>query len=630
VSLFAELKRRNVFRVGIAYGVVSWLLLQVIATVVPILELPDWVAKLTLLVLALGFIPTLIFAWAYELTPEGIKPEAEVDRTQSIRPQTGRKLDRIIIAFLVLALGYFAYDKFATPVGGLSRPSMASAAPVHPAQLPLPTESPGTANPEQKSIAVLPFVNMSSDPEQEYFSDGVTEEILNRLATIRGLQVAARTSAFSFKGHNQDVREIAQQLGVSNILEGSVRKADGQVRITAQLIRASDGFHLWSESYDRKLENIFAIQDEIASQIAAALEISLGMPGQSSGQAAGQPAKQVNPEVYDLYLRARVLHRQRGEGVSEAIELFQQALAIDPEFAPAWAGLSHSYIVVPNYVPVDNWQRLGDVLEKSMAAAEKALELDPDLPTATHAMGNNLFFRFEWARAQDYYERALQLDPDSADIMEDYASLLLGSWQLDAASKVIERMLALDPQVPIFLQTLTTQHDLEGEFELRDQATQKALEINPDLGFLQAWKLKSLLQNHQYDEARAYAGSMNPAHIDQQAGQALVDWMQHPEQEPGPGVLRALGFITFPAMLAGRYDVWINAVEANGAQWPEWYTDGLNDLLAPTASPETMHCFRADPRTKALLMKLNLPEYWRKVGWPDMCEPIGADDFECH
>jgi TolB-like protein len=189
---------------------------------------------------------------------------------------------------------------------------------------------------------------MSSDPEQEYFSDGITEEILNRLASVSGLQVAARTSAFSFKGQNQDVREIAQLLGVSNILEGSVRKADAQVRVTAQLIRASDGFHLWSESYDRKLENIFAIQDDIASQIAAALEISLRI----SGQPPGQPAKLVNPEVYDLYLRARALHRQRGEGVLQAIELFQQALAIDPEFAPAWAGLSHSYIVVPNYVYV--------------------------------------------------------------------------------------------------------------------------------------------------------------------------------------------------------------------------------------------------------------------------------------
>jgi TolB-like protein len=475
------------------------------------------------------------------------------------------------------------------------------------------------------SIAVLPFVNMSDDAANEYFSDGITEETLNRLASIRGLQVAARTSAFSFKGRNQDVREIAKALGVSNILEGGVRKAGDQVRITAQLIRASDGFRLWSESYDRKLENIFAIQDEIASQIASALEISLGMPGQSSGQ----PAKPVNPEVYDLYLRARALHRQRGEGVLQAIELFQQALAIDAEFAPAWAGLSHSYIVVPNYVPVNDWQRLGDVLEKSKAAAEKALELDPDLPTALHAMGNNLYSRFEWAKAEEFYQRALQSDPDSADIMEDYASLLMESGQLDEASGIVERMLGLDPLVPIFMQKLVILHNLRGQYVLRDEALQRALEINPDLGNLQNWKLKSLLENHQYDEARSYAAEMNPVYLDQQAGQALVDWMQHPEQEPDPGVLRALSFISFPAMLAGRYDVWINAVEAGGAEWPEWYIRAIRDLLAPTASPEIMHRFRADPRTKDFLKKLRLPEYWHKAGWPEMCQPVGEDDFEC-
>ncbi|MGH8035926.1 MAG: hypothetical protein ACREO9_11915, partial [Lysobacterales bacterium] len=348
-------------------------------------------------ILLIGFPLVLTFAWAFELTPEGIKREGEVDRNQSITGQTGRKLDRIIIAFLVIALGYFAWDKFgASHRGAESAPTAESVAGRSAAEAPA-TGTAAQTTIHEKSIAVLPFVNMSSDPEQEYFSDGITEEILNRLASVSGLQVAARTSAFSFKGHNRDVREIAQLLGVSNILEGSVRKADDQVRITAQLIRASDGFHLWSESYDRKLENIFAIQDDIASQIAAALEISLGI----SDQTPGQPAKLVNPEVYDLYLRARALHRQRGVGELQAIELFHQALAIDPEFAPAWAGLSHSYQVVPNYVSDQDWHRLGDVLELSMAAAEKALELDPNLPTALHAMGNNLHFRYEWAKAEE-------------------------------------------------------------------------------------------------------------------------------------------------------------------------------------------------------------------------------------
>ncbi len=189
---------------------------------------------------------------------------------------------------------------------------------------------------------MLPFVNMSSDPEQEYFSDGITEEILNRLAKIRQLQVAARTSVFSFKGQNQDVREIGELLGVGTILEGSVRRDGEQVRITAQLIRTNDGFHLWSETYDRKLENIFAIQDDIASQIATALEISLGI---NESEKDGS-TKLVNPQVYDLYLRARALHRNRGEGLLEAVKLFRQALDIDPDYAPAWAGLAHSYNVI--------------------------------------------------------------------------------------------------------------------------------------------------------------------------------------------------------------------------------------------------------------------------------------------
>ena len=620
MSLFEELKRRNVFRVGIAYGVVSWLLLQVIATVVPILDLPEWVAKLTLLALALGFIPTLIFAWAYELTPEGIKPEAEVDRTRSIRPQTGRKLDRIIIAFLVIALGYFAWDKFAEKG---SEPFSNNAAHVSPA-----AEEKGSDpfSPSEKSIAVLPFVNMSSDPEQEYFSDGITEEILNRLASVRGLQVAARTSAFSFKGHNQDVREIAQLLGVGNILEGSVRKADGQVRITAQLIRASDGFHLWSQSYDRKLENIFAIQDDIANQIATALEISLGI----SAQPSDQPAKQVNPEVYDLYLRARALHRQRGAGVLQAIELFQQALAIDPQFAPAWAGLSHSYIVVPNYVSADDRHRLGDVLEKSMAAAQQALELDPNLPTALHAMGNNLLFRYEWAKAEEFYQRALQLDPDSADIMEDYASLLTSSGQLEAAQRIADRMLELDPRVPVFLNAMISVNNCAGEFELRDRNIQAALDINPDLPNIQGLNLLRLLQYGQFEEARAYAGQMDSPQASTGDILQMLDWMSDDEREPGPGALAAIGDLPGAALLAGRYDIWLKALEQAGAVWPEWQLTGVEDLLAPIASKELMHQYRADPRTKDFLQKLHLPEYWRKVGWPDMCQPIGEDDFECN
>jgi len=625
MSLIEELKRRNVFRVGIAYLVGAWVSLQFADFVLDAISAPNWILQVFILAAAIGLPVALIFSWVFEMTPDGIKRESQIDRSRSVAPATGRKLDRVIITFMTAAILILVTDRLMGPEKLKAPVLEAETAAERPAAEP-PTGNPSEKNTaDPNSIAVLPFVNMSSDPEQEYFSDGITEEILNRLAGVQGLQVAARTSAFSFKGNNQDVREIAQQLGVANILEGSVRKAGDQVRITAQLIRASDGFHLWSEVYDRKLENIFAIQEDIANQIADSLEISLSI----SDQPGDQPAKLVNPEVYDLYLRARALHRQRGTGLLQAIDLFQQALAIDPEFAPAWAGLSHSYIVVPNYVTREDWLSLGDVLAKSMAAAERALELDPNLPTALHAMGNNLLFRFEWARAQEFYLRALELDPDSADIMEDYASLLIYSWQLEAARRVAERMVELDPQVPIFLFTLGIVNHALGEFEERDRNVQAGLNINPDLGNMQYWKLFQLLQFGQFDEAREYATQMNSETINVEDVLLLIDWVSDPEQVAFPGALASMQLGAGPALLAGRYDIWLDVLDTFGAEWPEWKMTETISLLPPLVSPELMHRYRADPRTKVLLTSLRLPEYWRKVGWPEVCRPLGEDDFEC-
>ena len=276
MSLIEELKRRNVFRVGIAYLVLAWVLLQVTDVVVPILVLPDWVAKLVLLLLALGFPVVLIFAWAFELTPEGIKREKDVDRSQSITRRTGRKLDFTIIAILVIALGYFAWDKFAR-----------NNSPVIPANAGIQAEGGETtsvdvadstgqaAEPQEKSIAVLPFVALSSGPDDGYFADGLTEEILNSLAQLPELLVTSRTSAFHFKGQDIPLREIAAQLGVAHIVEGSVRRSGDRLRVTAQLIRASDGFHVWSENYDSTSADTIAVQENIAEQIATAMDVVL-------------------------------------------------------------------------------------------------------------------------------------------------------------------------------------------------------------------------------------------------------------------------------------------------------------------------------------------------------------------
>jgi TolB-like protein len=584
--------------------------LQIIDFVVDAISAPNWVVQVFILVGAIGLPVVLVTSWVFELTPEGVKRESEIDRSESIVATTGRKLDRVIIVFLTLAVVFLVGERFIkSPVG-------------------TPTSLEGTLEPRDiavrdNTIAVLPFVNMSSDHEQEYFSDGITEEILNRLAGIRELRVAARTSVFSFKNHNEDIREIARKLGVETILEGSVRRAGDEIRITAQLIRASDGFHLWSEAYDRKLENIFAIQDDIASRIAEALQVSMGL----SNRQLDAP-RTIDPEVYDLYLRARALHRQRGEVLLDAIELFERALAIDPNFAPAWAGLSHAYIVLPNYISVEQQDSIGDVLGKSYSAAERALKLDPTLPSAIHAMGNNLFFRFEWAEAERQYLKALEFDPDSADIMEDYVSLLTFSGQLEASRKVADRMIELDPYVAVFQNAMIALLEAQGEQELKEETIRIALEINPDLPNVQHVKFDDLLRDGRFDEARAFAHQMNKVRHDLSEFLALIDWMESGAQSD-IGEEPALLYNPSMAFHAGRYDLWLTSLTKARNQWPEWYISPLLDLYSPTGSPERLRRFRSDPRTKAYLEELNLPEYWRQVGWPDICQPVGEDDFVC-
>jgi TolB-like protein len=271
LSLFNELKRRNVFKVAIAYIVVAWLVLQVADVVLNNITAPGWVFKVLMLFLAIGFPFAAIFAWAFEMTPEGLKRESEVDRSQSITPQTGKKLNMMITGVLVLALGYFAYDKFV--VSGQRDAALVEAT-TQAVTEQVATEqlatTPEAVKETNKSIAVLPFVNMSDDASNEYFSDGLSEELLNLLAKIPELKVASRSSAFQFKGEKFDLKVVAQKLDVAHVLEGSVRKAGNQVRITAQLIKAEDGYHMWSETYDRSLDNIFAIQDEISAAVVGA------------------------------------------------------------------------------------------------------------------------------------------------------------------------------------------------------------------------------------------------------------------------------------------------------------------------------------------------------------------------
>jgi TolB-like protein/Tfp pilus assembly protein PilF len=381
VSLFAELKRRNVFRVGAAYLVVGWLLIEVADTVFPRLGLPDWTVTLVIALLLLGLPVALFLAWAFELTPEGVKRTEDVHLDESVTKFTGRKLDFAIIAVLAVALGWFAWDKF-------------GAGP--------PPPAPVEAGQATASIAVLPFTDMSAAGDQEYFGDGLAEEILNLLAGVRELKVSGRTSSFSFKGKDTPIPEIGRALGVAHILEGSVRKAGDRVRITAQLVKAEDGFHLWSETFDRQLADIFAIQDEIAGAIANALQLRL----------VGQVAGTGNLEAYDLYLQARALIYTRNlRDLEQARRLIDRALALDPDYAPALAASGELWQLLSDVV-----SSYGDipVVQAQTAARrdlERALRLDPDLADAHAALGLLSMNLGDYAAADAHLARALAINP---------------------------------------------------------------------------------------------------------------------------------------------------------------------------------------------------------------------------
>jgi len=320
MSLVAELRRRNVHRVAAAYLVVGWLLTEVLTTILPTLGAPAWAARAVILIFAFGFIPAVVFSWIYELTPDGIKREHEVDRDDSATRAKPKKLDYVTVVSVVVLIVFIGLFS-AQETGDDSVTSDIA--------------------PGDPSVAVLPFVNMSNDDDNEYFSDGLTETLLHMLAQVPDLKVAARTSSFAFKDRNVGIQEIAAALEVAHILEGSVQRAGDRVRITAQLIRASDGFHVWSSSYDRTLDDIFGIQDEIAQKVGFALSESL--LGAASSQLSG--VQTTNPDAYDLYLQAR---RERATfsygGLKAAEDLLKGALLIDPDFVDAKTELATSYI----------------------------------------------------------------------------------------------------------------------------------------------------------------------------------------------------------------------------------------------------------------------------------------------
>ena len=460
-SFFAELRRRNVVRVGIAYAVTAWILIEVASVVFPTFNAPEWILQILTFLVILGLPITLIIAWTFELTDEGLKLEKNVDRSQTITTQTGRKLDRVIIVLLVVALVVVVVDNYV--LDGSERLADDETITVDTALPPAVT-----------SIAVLPFVNMSPDPDNEYFADGLSEELLNVLARIKDFRVAGRTSSFAFKGKNEDLRVIGQKLNVATVLEGSVRKSGNDVRITAQLVNVEDGYHLWSDSYDRELDNIFAIQEDIATSVVTALKQTL----LGEDEAILESRSTDNVEAYTHFLRGRhhIAKRSRVD-LEIALGEFEKAVELEPGFALAYTGVADSNVLLANY----GFRLIDEVSGPAQVAIDRALRLDPTLGDAYASQG---LLYLEQQRPVTEIEpplrKAIELNPNHA-----YAYIWLAGElepvDLNESLRLLEKAYEIDPLSPVILDHIADSYYVNGQKEKARKLAAELKQINPDV-----------------------------------------------------------------------------------------------------------------------------------------------------
>jgi TolB-like protein len=595
-NFFTELKRRKVFKVGAAYLVVAWLAVQAASIGFPAFDAPPWALRIFILIALLGFPIAVVMAWVFDVTSEGVKLEAG---------KSGSKLLFAAAALLiVLALFWYFYGQPSFRKGDVTTPAVA----------------------DRNSIAVLPFTNISGKADEDYFSDGMTEELLNVLAKVPQLKVVARTSVFQFKDKGGDVREIGRKLGVMNIVEGSVRRDGPEVRITAQLVRVADGFHIWSETYDRKLEKVFALQDEIAQRIGAALKLSLGLSAPVAAPVAARAP--IEPEAYDEYLKGRALLRQRSD-LPSAIEHFKKAVAKAPEFAAAWSSLSLAYEVSFWYTPHMTAALQTEMLAGEKAAAERAAALEPDAAPTEHALGNLARAQFHYADAERHYLRAMQIDPSYPDVREDYAELLYEVGRMEDSARAARQLVQLDPY---FVVGWVRLRDAASALDRRDEVEESVQWMRSITSGIWAGKtglLNYALDYGRSDEARAALAEMvSRWPKDAAFAQTLLPWALG-ESDVDPVKLRA-AITDAPEGEASRYyiarqdiDGYNADIESQGAILQAYYFANLY------SSSPAGHAMLRDPRVKAMLVRYGFPPYWREKGWPAGCRPIGETDFEC-
>jgi len=603
MSFFAELKRRNVVRVGAAYTIVGWVIAQVAEFAFENFDAPPWVLKSVVVILLLGLPLVLFFAWAFEITPDGIKREKDVDRSQSITAQTGHKLDYIIITCLVLVAALI-----------IGRPYLPGAS--H--QAVVTTESGAVGN----SVAVLPFADLSQDGDQEFFADGISEEILNVLVGIPELKVAGRTSSFSFKGRNEDLREIGAALGVNHVLEGSVRRSGTKLRITAQLIRGEDGFHLWSETYDREIADIFEIQDEIARSVADQLAVSLGLSSKSL-----VPDRTEDLVAYENYLRARQLFLQRGkDNLDFALLLLNEATARDPDFAPAWGVIASVYTVYESYQAdqpakeiYEQWRAIGK------AAAERAIYLNPEDGLAHASLGSLYSIERDWVDAFNNFDRALALSPDDPQVLDSFVQNIIEVGYFTEAQTASTRAVMLDPLVAMYRISLGRTFFHLGDVNKSVEEFEKAILLDPTLPFPYNNLRRNSLFAGEIDEAvsvveRAVAAGART--------QVALDNIRTLKKAWGDEVaLHALRNTLSSGIDIGvatylRDDKFL--IAALEGSWEADYRPVTRVLVDLDLSLIYDH-----PRWKEQVRRDGILELWRTRGFPPQCRPLGADDFEC-
>ena len=597
MSFFTELKRRNVIRVAILYAVSAWILLQITEVLTSLLPVPDWTGALVILLLALGFFPALIFAWAYELTPDGIRREKDVDRSISITGQTAERMNTLIIVLLVVAIATVVVDRMLPEKAAKTVAGQVA-----------------TGADSRPSIAVLPFADLSPDKNQQYFTDGIAEELLNVLVRVDGLRVASRTSSFAMRDSGLSVPQLADELGVQHILEGSVRKDGDRIRVTAQLIRAQNDEHLWSENFDRELKDIFKIQDEIASDIVTALQVSLGV-GVAADNIEVEEGTD-NIDAYDLFLRANELFVSRSD-IAGSIELFTQATQIDPNFARAWEGLAAAEIVFEDwedYDGVDHW-----ALAES--AAKKALAINPELSMANLVLGSLAEEPGrDFVTAMAYYDLALEKDSKNTTAWLWRGMLLYGMGFFADAKESLARCLEIDPGYLNCKQHLAMAHALAGDMRTADELLAQTV-VEGFFSLTEAfvpfygWKgdqlAAALLANRNGTLTGApvkywLMALQNPGADHSQGYERVKSWQQS-NHGVSPRLVNI--FMTEYALATGRFE------DVSYLPFAAWAPEG--------------EAFRRSPHFDRVARETGSLRFWQQKGFPPQCEPEGEDGVRC-